>query len=527
MDWSTRRDRYTGDTSVRPNIAQDGFKIVDCRGIKLLGIPYNYVLYICVHEISMALWKRFDTPRVSVQKKITDLGIHLLQTTKSQVVILRREGIIGNFRATMITLQDAEKLYDALEHSRRKRGLVKHILKEPQKRATRAEEHGAKKLSMTPLYQKRPDTVPDLNANSVSDCLTPVNVDQAAVAGHPYRSHGSTLHTPHAHRTVPRDSPYTPHGCALNGTTEPQGNLNWAEDDVELLYGGGSGILGLQFDVLFCAEDPVLAGGAGCRDHYIELLPNAVGNNRGIRPAITGNQQVSSEVCIQSHMERGTHYQQMQRLLHKDKTLLTRTPNPTIQRNLTQSAGRRRSNKAEDPDYVPSSYAAKSSQHLVCSVPAKRSSRNKERDSLLAVPSTSTARPHSSRSRQLSSPPLELNELEEEDSVYSGVSGNSSWLQCSTPERFLVLDESSNEEEEEEREQGSSDIDSVFIFEHSPSPDMRITVPGKGKAKKRAYYVQVCMSEWEMGNKGRDSRVRGKGENKIPHPPQLAIFASI
>ena len=450
----------------------------------------------------MALWKRFDTPRVSVQKKITDLGIHLLQTTKSQVVILRREGIIGNFRATMITLRDAEKLYDALEQSRRKRGLVKHILKEPQKRATRAEEHGAKKLSMTPLYQKRPEKVPNPNANSVSDCSTPISVQQPALVSPSHGAHGSTLHTPH--RTVPGGSPssYTPPGCALNGTPDPQRNLNWAEEDVELLYGG---TLGLQFDVLFCAEDPVLAGGASCKDHYIELLPNSVGNHRRVPPARAGNPELD-ETCVQSHMERGTCFQLMPRLLHKDKSQLTKTP---IQRNLTQSAGRRRSNKPEDPDYIPSSYTAKTSQYLLCSVPAKRSSRNKDKDLLLAIPSTSTARPNSLRSRHLSSPPLELNELEEEDSVYSGVSGNSSWLQSLTPERFLVLDESSNEgeeeEEEEEREQGSSDIDSVFTFEQSPSPDMRITVPGKGKAEERMC-VGMCMSERGRGTIGRGGR---------------------
>jgi hypothetical protein len=97
------------------------------------------------------------------------------------------------------------------------------------------------------------------------------------------------------------------------------------------------------------------------------------------------------------------------------------------------------------------------------------------------------------RNRHLSSPPLELNELEEGSSEYSGVSRNSSRLQSSTPERFLYLDDSSSEEEGEEYEEqaekgggegdrrGSSDMDSVFIVERSSSPEMRITVPGKGE----------------------------------------------
>ena len=60
-------------------------------------------------------------------------------------------GIIENFRATMIAIRDTERLFDALEHSRRKRGLLKHPLKAkcgPSERALRAEEKRAKRLEM-------------------------------------------------------------------------------------------------------------------------------------------------------------------------------------------------------------------------------------------------------------------------------------------------------------------------------------------------------------------------------------------
>ena len=88
---------------------------------------------------------------------------------------------------------------------------------------------------------------------------------------------------------------------------------------------------------------------------------------------------------------------------------------------------------------------------------------------------------NSLRYRHLSSPPLELQELEEGSSVYSGLSANSSRLQSSTPERFLYLDESSSEGEEEYEQEEEREKDSVFIIERSSSPEMKITVPGKGE----------------------------------------------
>jgi len=124
---------------------------INCRGMLLLGFASTGKVYFCVHQLSAELWKLYDTPRVSVQKKIVDLHIHLLNCNKEQIRLLRMAGIIENFRATMIEIRDTERLFDALEHSRRKRGLFKHPLKVnsgPNERALRAEEKRAKRLEM-------------------------------------------------------------------------------------------------------------------------------------------------------------------------------------------------------------------------------------------------------------------------------------------------------------------------------------------------------------------------------------------
>ena len=113
---------------------------VTCRGLPLLGLPGDGgsggsqgLVYVSVHELSFQLWKRYDTPRVSVQKKIEDLGIPLLKCSRSQLTLLRQKGIVKGFRATAISFQDAETLCDALKRSREKRGLAKHPLKENRK----------------------------------------------------------------------------------------------------------------------------------------------------------------------------------------------------------------------------------------------------------------------------------------------------------------------------------------------------------------------------------------------------------
>ena len=130
---------------------------VTCRGIPLLGlmvnsgggdsdlvtpssaiagasssaavVPPRHYHYVSIHQLSVQLWQRFDTPRVSVQKKVEDLKIPLLKCNRSQLDVLRQSGVVDGFRATIVKLQDAERLCDALQRSREKRGLSKHPLK--------------------------------------------------------------------------------------------------------------------------------------------------------------------------------------------------------------------------------------------------------------------------------------------------------------------------------------------------------------------------------------------------------------
>ncbi len=93
---------------------------VVCRDLRLVKIS-AVSNYVSVHQLSLHLWRLFLTPRVSVQKKIEHLGIRLHQCTKEQVCFLRKHGAVEGFRATMITLHDAEMLYDALKFSRERR----------------------------------------------------------------------------------------------------------------------------------------------------------------------------------------------------------------------------------------------------------------------------------------------------------------------------------------------------------------------------------------------------------------------
>lgn len=121
---------------------------VQCRGLHLLGFLFDGCVLVCVHQLAVELWKRYDTPRVSVQKKILEMGLNVVNCSREQVRVLRKAGVIGNFRATMLTLPEAELLFDALEFSRKKRGLVKHALKStPLTRELRTEEKRAKTMS--------------------------------------------------------------------------------------------------------------------------------------------------------------------------------------------------------------------------------------------------------------------------------------------------------------------------------------------------------------------------------------------
>ena len=121
---------------------------VQCRGIELLGMsatpPFTYV---CVHQLSVELWKRYDTPRAAVQKKMEALKCKAEFCTKEQIRVLREKGIVDNCRATNISLHQAELLFDALETSRRKRGLEKHKLKGAH-RHLRKEEVKIRKMTL-------------------------------------------------------------------------------------------------------------------------------------------------------------------------------------------------------------------------------------------------------------------------------------------------------------------------------------------------------------------------------------------
>ena len=104
---------------------------VQCRGIDLLGVAdarASSEACICVHQLSMELWKRYDTPRATVQKIIEKLNIQLQNFTKEQVLTLRKQGIVDGYRATAITVDEAEKVFVALEESRTRRGIKKHRL---------------------------------------------------------------------------------------------------------------------------------------------------------------------------------------------------------------------------------------------------------------------------------------------------------------------------------------------------------------------------------------------------------------
>ena len=127
------------------DVSGDTFIPVKCRDMNLLGVALDGTMHVFVHQLSLGLWKLYDTPRVSVQKKLLDLDIKLTNCTKVQIQALRKAGIIESFRATMLPLEEAERLCDALEHSRQKRGLVKHAVKS-RDRQKRKEEVRAKRL---------------------------------------------------------------------------------------------------------------------------------------------------------------------------------------------------------------------------------------------------------------------------------------------------------------------------------------------------------------------------------------------
>ena len=101
---------------------------VTCRGVSLLKVSKNtddscQDVLVSVHQLSAELWKQFRTPRTSVQKKIENLKISLLHCDREQVYFLRSHHVIEGYRATVITLKDAERLYDSMQRLQEKRRL--------------------------------------------------------------------------------------------------------------------------------------------------------------------------------------------------------------------------------------------------------------------------------------------------------------------------------------------------------------------------------------------------------------------
>lgn len=128
---------------------------VQCREIELLGMTTNNSIHVCVHQLSVELWKRYDTPRAAVQKKLESLKCEVEFCTKEQIHELREKGIVENHRATNISLQDGELLYDALEASRRKRGLEKHKLKSKDRNMRKEEVKIRKTALLRDLRESR------------------------------------------------------------------------------------------------------------------------------------------------------------------------------------------------------------------------------------------------------------------------------------------------------------------------------------------------------------------------------------
>ena len=220
---------------------------VDCRGLLLLGYKAsNGVVFCCVHQLAVELWKAFDTPRVSVQKKIGDLSIAIHHCDKAQVRMLRDAGIIHNFRATMIKYHDALRLYDALEYSRKKRGLEKHALKAkltPGQRAQRPEERRARRLTTstnrTFLHnQNGNSSVPPVGSSVYDNVVAPVSPN-------------------HKHQEQ-EDSE-----CSLIRIS--------SLDDSVGTYDATDAVLSL--DTLLTASPPEKAGGEDCMVHQIQLIP--------------------------------------------------------------------------------------------------------------------------------------------------------------------------------------------------------------------------------------------------------------
>ena len=237
----------------------------------MLGFPIKDKIYLCVHQLAIELWKAYDTPRVSVQRKILDLGIKIVSSDRSMIRILRAAGIIENFRATMILLRDAEILCDALEFSRKKRGLQKHALQtkhKPGERSTRLEEQRAKKFTakMNSLYNLA--ALKSQAVNSVALTKSTKEPQQIIHSDH------------HSERWAPSGSPPSP--CS-----------SIEEEDC-------------VFDTLFVAQDPVVLGGKSCQEVDLKHALSAAQREKSSSkfPSKMGRSKTTLAVPKQSHSSK-------------------------------------------------------------------------------------------------------------------------------------------------------------------------------------------------------------------------------
>lgn len=118
--------------------------LVTCRGITLLGLSHqgDSHVYVSVHQLFVKLFQRYGTPRPTLQKKMQDLGIKMKQCTKEQLAVLRKSEVVRGFRVSVISLEEAKIVCDALEQSsREKSGLEKeHTAKSRTRRLERQEK---------------------------------------------------------------------------------------------------------------------------------------------------------------------------------------------------------------------------------------------------------------------------------------------------------------------------------------------------------------------------------------------------
>ena len=253
----------------------------------MLGFPIKDKIYLCVHQLAIELWKAYDTPRVSVQRKILDLGIQIVSSDRSMIRILRAAGIIENFRATMILLRDAEILCDALELSRKKRGLQKHALQtkhKPGERSTRLEEQRAKKFTakMNSLYN-----LAALKSQAVNSVALTKSTKEPQ----------QNIHSDHrTERWAPSGSPPSP--CSS------------IEEEEEC-----------AFDTLFVAQDPVVLGGKSCQE--VDLKYILSGAHRGKSstnfPSKMGRSKTTLTVPKQAHSSKQTANHKPANRIHSPK----------------------------------------------------------------------------------------------------------------------------------------------------------------------------------------------------------------